>query len=206
MFVLFSVCFEQQGGRFHPDAVSVLPLFKNCVVRWTLSTVFTLDNKYPVNMPDPARIRFGCGQLWPLRPAASRNRPGSDLLDPDRTRIGPGSDDFFSALEVARITIIGSVFVHPARIRYRCVWPDPLGLNEARSDPPPAKRIRTTSGISLPARFWQNATRPVLAKHNWPGSDLVLDGHVRLWSNGSEPEASRCTARFRPTASGMFSG
>ena len=24
---------------------------------------------FPVNMPDPAGIRFGSGQLWPLRPA-----------------------------------------------------------------------------------------------------------------------------------------
>ena len=153
-------------------------------------------------MQDPARIRFGCGQLWPLRPAASRNRPGSNLLDPDRMIFfdtGSGPDHHYWIR-------IGSVFVHPARLRYRCVWPYLLGLNEARSDPPPAKRIRTTSGISLPARFWQNATGPVLAKHNWPGFDLVLDGHVRLWPKGSRPEASRCAARFRPTASGMFTG
>ena len=28
-------------------------------------------------MPDPIRKRFGYGQLWPLRPAGSQNRPGS---------------------------------------------------------------------------------------------------------------------------------
>ena len=32
---------------------------------------------YPVNMPDPIRKRFGYGQLWPLRPECSQNRPGS---------------------------------------------------------------------------------------------------------------------------------
>ena len=47
----------------------------------------------------------------------------------------------------------GSVFVHLARFRYRCVIPDPLGLNEARSDPPLAKGFCSTSGISIPGRM-----------------------------------------------------
>ena len=42
------------------------------------------------------------------------------------------------------------------------------------------------------------------------GSDLVLDGPVRLWPNGSVPEASRCARIFRPgsgqTLLGRFGG
>ena len=33
-------------------------------------------------MPDQIRRRFGYGQLWPLRPASSQNRPGSHMPDP----------------------------------------------------------------------------------------------------------------------------
>ena len=37
---------------------------------------------FPVNMPDPIRKRFDYGQLWPLRPACSRNRAGSYMHYP----------------------------------------------------------------------------------------------------------------------------
>ena len=37
---------------------------------------------YPVNMPDPIRKHFGYGQLQPLQPACSQNRPRSCMPDP----------------------------------------------------------------------------------------------------------------------------
>jgi len=67
-------------------------------------------------------------------------------------------------------------------------------------------QIRPSSSETDPDHIRHFSSGPVLAKHNWPGSDLVLGGHVRLWPKGSRPEASRCAARFRPTASGMFTG
>ena len=72
--------------------------------------------------PESGRIRFA----------------GSVFPHTIRIRIGC----FFLARKVARIIIIGSVFVHLARFRYRCVIPDPLGLNEARSDPLPTNKSR----------------------------------------------------------------
>ena len=44
------------------------------VVLRTVSLFSHLLEVCPVNMPDPIRKRFGCGQLWPLRPACSQNR------------------------------------------------------------------------------------------------------------------------------------
>ena len=146
-------------------------------------------------MPDQARIRFGCGQLWPLRPAG---------IGPDpicRIHIGC----YFPALEVARIRI-RSVFVHPACFRYLCVMPDPLGLNKARSDPPPATRIRTTSGISIPGRmvidrsesvlFSTSGLPPILMRYAgsaWPEQSQIRPAssetgpdHIRHFYSGSD--------------------
>ena len=66
-----------------------------------------------------------------------------------------------------------------------------------------AKRIRSGSKLMCKnhrAWFWQNRTGPVLAKHNRPESDLTLDGHVRLWPNGSGLEASRYARIIMPVS------
>ena len=93
--------------------------------------------------PDPiCRIRF----------------PTSDS-DPDRM--------LFSAPEVAGIIIIGSVFVHLDPFRYRCVE-----LNEARSDLPPAKQTRTTSGMSILGRVFIDRSESDPFLYIRPGSDI----------------------------------
>ena len=69
--------------------------------------------------------------------------------------------------------------------------------------------------------FWQDATSPLPVSHfqvrfrsstdvpdnivqNQPGSDLVLSDCVRLWPNGSGPEASRCATIIRPASGQCF--
>ena len=66
---------------------------------------------YPVNMPDPIRKRFDYGQLWPLRPACSQNRPGSYL--PDLT---------------SRIRFISILFPNKAWIILRKLDSDPIWM------------------------------------------------------------------------------
>ena len=44
----------------------------------------------PVNMPDPIRKRFGCGQLWPLRPVMAITAS----LQPESGRIVYARSDF----------------------------------------------------------------------------------------------------------------
>ena len=48
---------------------------------------------------------------------------------------------------MARINIMGLESDPFVYIIMAWLVPDPLGLSEARSDPPPAERIGTTSGI-----------------------------------------------------------
>ena len=171
----------------------------NCV-KWSQDTTLKTNHKnqikisahfvffpvcQPSNMPDQARIRFGCGQLWPLRPAG---------IGPDpicRIHIGC----YFPALEVARIRI-RSVFVHPACFRYLCVMPDPLGLNEARSDPPPATRIRTTSGISNPGWMVIDRSESGPFFYIWPASDIDALCRIRLAWTKPDP------TRFKRNGSG----
>ena len=119
---------------------------------------------YPVNMPDLAWI-------WPVRAISASGQPESgrirfaesDFPHPIRIRIGC----FFSAPEVAGIIIIGSGFVHLARFQYRCVE-----LNEARSDPPPTKQTRTTSGMSILGRVFIDRSESDPFLYIWPGSDI----------------------------------
>ena len=133
--------------------------------------------------PDPiCHIRFGSGSdAFSSSFFRHRKWPGSSLSDPDRIRLctsGPapismryrgsawtersqiraasGSTDrdhirhFYSEPDGHRL---GSIFTHLVRFRYRCVIPVQLGLNEARSDPPPAKQIGTTSDVCIPGRM-----------------------------------------------------
>ena len=52
-----------------------------CVLPLSI-TRHNVQNRYPVNMQDPIRKHSGYGQLWPLRPACSQNRPGLYMADP----------------------------------------------------------------------------------------------------------------------------
>ena len=121
--------------------------------------------------------------LYRSRPrAAFLLRAGWSSIDPNRIRFCTDRDHvrhFYSGPDGHRSIRIGSVFVqiettsgistpgrmvidrsesdpffvHLTRFQYRCVMPDPLGLNEARSDPPPAKQIGTTSRLCIPGRM-----------------------------------------------------
>ena len=121
---------------------------------------------------DPNRIRFCTsgpvpismrypGSAWTGR---SQIRPASEETDRDHVR------NFYSGPDGHRSIRIGPVFVHLPRFRYRCVMPDPLGLNEARSDPPPAKQIGTTSRICIPGRMVTDQSEKDPFFYIWPGS------------------------------------
>ena len=133
-------------------------------------------------MPDPIRNRFGYGQLWPLRPACSQNRPGSYMPDP-----------------TSRIRF-SSVFSKKARIILRKTDPDHIwmawsGFGHNRS----GLEVSWCAGIICPC-FWQEATGPLPVSHfqtrfrsstnvpdnivqNQTGSDLVLADCVRFRPN-----------------------
>ena len=116
----------------------------------------------PVNMPNPARIRFGCGQLWPLRPASVRNRPGSDLVLGGHVRLWPNGSGP-EASRCARICRPGFGKRQPARFWQNATGPDLIwfwvamsgcgqtdpGRKEAgvqeSSGPVPANRFRAGS-------------------------------------------------------------
>ena len=64
----------------------------------------------------------------------------------------------------------------------------------------PVSRIRFGFGPD-PIRFRFSTDGPDHTVRNRPGSDLVMDGHVRLWPSGSVPEASRCARIIGPGSS-----
>ena len=184
----------------------------------------SLPNCHPVNMPDPIRKRFGYGQLWPLRPACSQNRPASVLVP------------FFVCLFFQRRS--GSYCAKPTHIRSG--WPGfgphsehrfpaPSSLKEGCGKPvlgvwvwPNTSGQETSwcAGIIWPG-FWQDVTDPLPVSpfptrfrsstdvpdstvQNQPGSDLVLPDRVRFGSNGTGPEASQCARIIRPASGKCF--
>ena len=132
-----------------------------------------------------ARLRFGFG--WPCQVVAKQIRSGSKLMCKNhrawfwQNRTGP---------VLAKRNQPESDLSLDGHVR---LWPNGSGLEASRY----ARIIMPVSGKTELAQFWQNATGPVLAKRDWPRSDLVLDGHVRLWPNGSDPEASWCARIIR---------
>lgn len=96
---------------------------------------------FPVNMPDPAWIRPGSGQR-----AA---RIGPDPIF--HIRFAPGSDAFFFFFRHRKCP--GSSLSDPMSFLYiwpvldiDAIYPDLLGLKEARSDPSPARQVEISSG------------------------------------------------------------
>ena len=109
----------------------------------------------------------------------------------------------FPALEAARIIIIGSVFVHLAWFRYRCVIPDPLGLNEARTKPDPTRRRRKGSvphpaflfrvgwSSTDPNRIRFCTSGPVPLTMRYAGSAWPERSHIRLASGETDRDHIR---------------
>ena len=162
-----------------------------------------------------AWIQFGSG--WPCRVVAKRIWSGSKLVGKNHWAwfwqnaiIFPGSvkhnwpTSSFPASDSVS-------FFHKRPGSYSAIWVLMAMSGCGQMDP-----IRKQTGV-------QNSLGPVLAKRNrpascfphsiWfrsstdgldhivrnrPGSDLVLDGHVRLWPNGSGPEASWCARIIGP--------
>ena len=59
------------------------------LTQFPFSVYITKRTRFPVNMPDMIRKRFGYGRLWSLRPPCSQNRAGSYRPDPtSRIRLG----------------------------------------------------------------------------------------------------------------------
>ena len=128
--------------------------------------------------------------------------------------------------ESGRMVYAGSDFRHPFLVRFSKegldhivqnrpgshlvrLWPNASGLEASRC-----------AGIIWPG-FWQDADSRLLVSHfktrfrsstdildnivqNQPGSDIVLADCVRLWPNGSGPEASRCARIIRPASGQCF--
>ena len=159
----------------------------------------------PENMPDPIRKRFGYGQLWPLRPACSQNRPWSYKFCQIRLR--------------ASVSVIFS-----KKAMYHIVQNRPRSGLDGLHGQGLAKHIWSGSRLVCRnrwARFLTERNRPAPVSNfqNWfrsstdvpdnivrnqPGSDLVLADCVTFCPNGSGPEASRCARIIRPASGQCF--
>ena len=116
-------------------------------------------SRLPVNMPDRIPKRSVYGQLWPLRPACSQNRPGSYI--PDQTSRIHFSSVFpkngWIILNKITQNRLGSDLDGLVR-----VWPNTSFLEAS-----------WFAGIIWPS-FWQDATGPLPVS---PLSDSVLFFH-----------------------------
>ena len=158
-FVFFPVCQPSKHAGSGPDPFRMQPVMAITASRNRPGS----DLPDPHRMlfsgtgsgPDPNQIRFCASGLLPI----SMRYAGS--VWPERSQIRPASSDtdpdhiwhFYSWSDGHRPIRIGSFFLHLACFRYWCVMPDPLGLNEVRSDPLQAKRIRTTPLFALEYRI-----------------------------------------------------
>ena len=157
----------------------------------------------------------GCSQMDPVQNSlgpvlAKRNRPASY----SRIRFGfsssiDGLDQSYCAKQawiqfgsgwpfrvVAKRIRSGSKLVgknHWAWFWQNATGPNPIWFWMAMSGCGQTDSIRKQAGV-------QESSGPVLA--NRPRSDLILDGHVRLWPNGSDLEAS-WSARIIKLGSGQ---
>ena len=155
-----------------------------------------------------------------------RHRPGSDSVPDGHVRLWPNGSDL-EASRCARIMVPGSVkhnrptssfpasdsvsFFHKRPGSYSailvlmamsgCGQMDPIrkqtGVQNSLG-PVLAKRNRRASCFPHSIRFRSSTDGLDHIVRNRPGSDLVLDGHVRLWPNGSGPEASWCARIIGP--------
>ena len=148
-------------------------------------------------MPDPIRKHCGYGQLWPIR--ASVQPESGRIVYICRIRL-PAC---FSSVSPQKAWIIlCKTDTHPAWSGFGqtpLVWKR-AGVQES-SGP--------VSGRRQPARYQFPTfrlgsvlpqTSRLIIVQNQPGSDLVLADCVRVWPNGSGPEARRC-ARIARSAS-----
>ena len=165
-----------------------------------------IRSEHPINIPDPIRKRFGYGQLWPLWPTCSQTRAGKYM--PDLT---------------SRIQF-GSIFPKKARIILYKADPGPIWVAWSGFAQTHLFRkqacVRELSGLFLAERNRPSTSFPptsVAFFHRRPGSycakkkkkkkkkpqpgfDWVLADYVRLWPNGSGPEANRCGRIVRPAS------
>ena len=127
----------------------------------------------PVNMPNPARIRFGCGQLWPLRPASVRNRPGSDLVLGGHVRLWPNGSGP-EASRCARICRPGFGKRQPARFWQNATGPDLIWFWVAMSGCGQTDPGRKEAVVQeYPGRF-QHVYWECFTKHSADGSGLPI--------------------------------
>ena len=155
----------------------------------------------PVNMPDRIRKRFGYGQLWPLRPACSQNRPGSYVPDPT-SRISfssafpkegmdhivqnrPGSD------------LDGLVRVWPKTSGLEALWCARIigpGFRQDATGPLPVSHFQT--------RFRSSTDVLDNIVQNQPTADLVLADCARFLAtrirSGSKPVCNTHPTRLWP--------
>ena len=147
-------------------------------------------------MPHPIRRRFGYSQLWPL---CSQNRAGLYMPDPT-SRIG-----FCSIFPKKTWIILCKTDLDPIWMaqsgfgQTRLVWKQ-AGVQES-AGPVSGRTQQSPLPVShFETRFRSSTDVPENIVQNQPGSHSVLAVCVRLWPNGSGPEASRCARNIRPAS------
>ena len=153
-------------------------------------------------MPDPIRKRFGYGQLWPLRPACSQNRPWSYKFCQIRLRASV-SVTFSKKAMYQNRPRSGLDGLHGQGLA-KHIWSGSRLVCRNRW-----ARFLTERNRPAPVSNFQNCFRsstdvPDNIVQNQPGSDLVLADCVTFCPNGSGPEACRCARIIRPASGQCF--
>ena len=145
----------------------------------------------PVNMLDPIWKSFSYGQLWPLWPACSQNCARSympDLTSHNQLQKRPRS-------HCAKLIWIQSGW--PGQVLGKhLVW------KQASVQKSPGLVLAECNQLAI-CRY-QTQLHSSTDSLDQPGSNLVLVGFVRFWSNGSGLDASRCARIIRSTSGQRF--
>ena len=162
-------------------------------------------------------IRECCKENIPSKPC--RIRSGSILVTASYGRYGQPAARIRPE-SICRIRLPASVSVPLFRRRHGSYCAKPTRNRSGWSGQGLVWKQAGVQGIIGPG-FWQDATVPLPVSHfqtrfrsstdipdnivpNQPGSDLVLADYVKVWPNGSGPEASRCARIIRPASGQCF--
>ena len=162
------------------------------------NTTFVRTSDFPlknrpnlINMPDLIWKHFGHGQLWPLWPACSQNCARSympDLTSHNQLQKRPRS-------HCAKLIWIQSGW--PGQVLGKhLVW------KQASVQKSPGLVLAECNQLAI-CRY-QTQLHSSTDSLDQPGSNLVLVGFVRFWSNGSGLDASRCARIIRSTSGQRF--
>ena len=182
---------------------------------FALSSMHVRVYSFPVNILDPIRKHFGYGQLWPLRPACSQNRPQSYMPDPtSRIRFSfvfpKNAWIILHETDPDPIWMVWSGFGQTHLVWKQAGVQESLGPVSGRIQPARYQFTSFRLGSILPQTSWiilcKTSPHPI---YFW----LIVSGFgqtdpVRKQASVQESSGPLLAKAFRPirTGSGMFTG